>query len=102
RSPGSSRKGREPRAGLHQGRPEHAILRCGYRRLRRAQPGEGPWMERKCSMSAPLTVDRHARIRSGLAMAERAACFAMASIRGRTAEVAARALDALRQKRQPE
>lgn len=57
--------------------------------------------------SSALSVDRHARLRSGLIQAERAACFTLTAIRGRTAsevavELAARAIQSLRSKRQPE
>ncbi len=51
----------------------------------------------------PLTVERHERIHGALIQAERLAAYALATIRGRTAEevaaeVAARALASLRQK----
>ena len=58
-------------------------------------------------MSAPLTVERHARLHSAMIQAERMASYTLTAIRGRTAsevaaEVAARAIAALRSKRQPE
>lgn len=58
-------------------------------------------------MSRPLTIEDHSRLHSALIQAERAACYALAAIRGRTAEevaaeVAARAIQALRSKAQPE
>jgi hypothetical protein len=54
-------------------------------------------------MSRPLTIEDHSRLHSALIQAERAACYALAAIRGRTAsevaaEVAARAITALRSK----
>ena len=53
--------------------------------------------------SIALSVDRHARIHSALVQAERAACYALAAIRGRTAEevaveVAAKVIHNLRAK----
>ena len=54
-------------------------------------------------MSRPLSIEDHSRLHSALIQAERAACYALAAIRGRTAEavaveVAARAITALRAK----
>ena len=53
--------------------------------------------------SIALSVDRHARIHSALIQAERLATYTLTAIRGRTAsevaaEVAARAITALRSK----
>jgi hypothetical protein len=55
--------------------------------------------------SIALSVDRHARLHSALIQAERAAAYACAAIRGRTAEevaveVAARVVNSLRSKAQ--
>jgi hypothetical protein len=54
-------------------------------------------------MRSPLTIEKHDRLRLALIQAERAAAYACAAIRGRTAEevaaeVAARAIAALRAK----
>lgn len=54
-----------------------------------------------------LSIDQHSRIHSALIQAERAASYTLTLIRGRTAsevaaEVASRAIAALRSKRQPE
>ena len=53
--------------------------------------------------SIALTVDRHARLHGAILQAERLAAFTLTTIRGRTAsevaaEVAARAITALRSK----
>ena len=58
-------------------------------------------------MRSRLTVEKHDRLRLALIQAERAAAYACAAIRGRTAEavaleVASRAIAALRSKAQPE
>lgn len=57
--------------------------------------------------SIALSVDRHARLHGAILQAERLAAFTLTTIRGRTAEavaaeVAARAIAALRSKAQPE
>jgi hypothetical protein len=54
-------------------------------------------------MRSPLTVEKHSRLRLALIQAERAAAYACAAIRGRTAsevaaEVAAKAIQSLRSK----
>ena len=51
----------------------------------------------------PLSIEDHSRLHSALVQAERLAAYALAAIRGRTAEevaaeVAARAIEALRAK----
>lgn len=58
-------------------------------------------------MKASLSINRHARLHAELVHAERLASYTLTAIRGRTAsevaaEVAARAIAALRDKRQPE
>ena len=54
----------------------------------------------------PISIEDHSRLHSALIQAERAACYALAAIRGRTAEevaveVAAKVIHNLRAKRQP-
>ena len=54
----------------------------------------------------PISIEDHSRLHSALIQAERAACYALAAIRGRTAEevaveVAAKVIHSLRAKRQP-
>ena len=58
-------------------------------------------------MSRSLSIDRHAQLRSALLQAERLATYTLTSIHGRTAEevaaeVASRAIAALKAKVQPE
>ncbi len=58
-------------------------------------------------MRSPLTVEKHSRLRLALIQAERLAAFTLTTIRGRTAsevaaEVASRAVAALKAKVQPE
>ena len=54
-------------------------------------------------MSRPLSIEDHSRLHSALIQAERAACYALTTIRGRTAEevaveVAAKVIHSLRSK----
>ena len=58
-------------------------------------------------MRSPLTVEKHDRLRFALIQAERAAAYALTTIRGRTAEavaleVASKVINNLRSKAQPE
>lgn len=60
-------------------------------------------MERRLPLKAPLSIEDHSRLHSALIQAERAACYTLTTIRGRTAsevaaEVAARAIQSLRSK----